>query len=403
VDDVWLNGRPTKGNLIAIIKNGVPDKGMPAWKSLLSTKQISHLADFVVAKKSAADVVEKAPDLKKFKLPKGFNISIYAEHVDAARALDVSPTGIVFVGSRQAGKVYALVDENKDGVAEKVITVAEGLNAPIGLTLLNGSLFVAEMTRVIRFDSIEKNYANRPAFSVVKDDFPKEEWHGKKIIKAGPDGKLYIPIGAPCDKCNRESGPHSKIYSMNPDGSDFKVYANGIRNTVGFAFHPVTKKLWFTDNGVDGLGDNAPSCELNYAPSPGLHFGFPYCHGGAVLDPEFGINKDCKDFEVPVAKLGPHIAPLGLNFYTGKRFPAEYKNNLFIAEHGSWHRSQKIGYRVNLITLDDNKLVSDTPFVDGFLQDDEIIGRPVDIAFLPDGSMLISDDYGGRIYRVNYH
>jgi glucose/arabinose dehydrogenase len=225
---------------------------------------------------------------------------------------------------------------------------------------------------------------------------------GEKIIKAGPDGKLYVPIGAPCNVCDKEDEPYAKIYRMNPDGSNFEIFAKGIRNTVGFAWEPSTKELWFTDNNRDLMGDNLPSCELNHAPKAGMHFGFPYCHSGMILDPEFGKGKSCDDYTAPAAKLGPHVAPLGLAFYEGTQFPPEYRNQLFVAEHGSWNRSQKIGYRVELITLYDHKVATDTPFVDGFVQGDEVLGRPVDVTFLQDGSMLISDDYRGRLYRVTY-
>lgn len=441
IDQVWLHGAPTKANLITVISKGMADKGMPPWSPTLNATQIAQLADYVaqsarsggksaaaaastgasapaVAAAPAAAPAATAPAAKAagavaadktaailsgMKLPKGFRIAVYADKVETARSMTVSDSGVVYVGSRKAGKVYALVDADKDGVAEKVITVAEGLHNPIGVTLLNGALYVAEISRIIRFDNIDATYAAKPAFKVVKDDLPKETWHGEKFIKAGPDGKIYVPIGAPCNTCNKEDQPYSKLWRMNADGSQFEEYARGIRNTVGFAWHPVSKELWFTDNGPDMMGDNSPSCELNVAPKAGLHFGFPYCHGGVLPDPEFGKLQACEQFVAPVAKLGPHVAPLGLGFYTGTQFPAQYRNNLFIAEHGSWNRENKIGYKVSLVTLYNSKVVSTTTFIDGFLRDgDEVVGRPVDIAVLADGSMLVSDDHGGRIYRVTY-
>lgn len=425
-DAVWLKVKPEQKALSEYIGKGTVDKGMPAWKAVLDSQQIAAISAYLLAPASskpapvavpastATAAADRYPELKKFRLPLGFSISVYTDQVPSARAMVVSPSGIVFVGSRDnkraGGKVYAVVPSQQQGEAPKVVTVASGLDSPIGVTLLNGALYVAEMTRVVRFDDIENSYAKSPPLQVVKADFPTEKWHGQKIIKAGPDGKLYIPIGAPCNICDTEATPHAKIYRMNADGSNFEIFACGVRNTVGMTWHPLSQQLWFTDNGADMLGDNLPSDELNLAPKAGLHFGFPYCHGGVVEDPEFGVKRSCDEFEAPLAKLGPHVASLGLAFNTGTQFPAQYKNQLFVAEHGSWNRPQKIGYRVALITLVNNKVASDTVFVEGFLQNEEVVGRPVDIAFLPDGSMLISCDYdnvknggsGGRIYRVSY-
>lgn len=420
----WLHGAPTKANLVKVITRGVPEKDMPSWGKTLSAAQIEQLAGYIAAnanKPAVAPVVAAAgattpataaaiaaakaqqniPDLNGFKLPKGFHISVYADQVAAARSMVVSDSGIVYVGSRKAGKVYALVPRADKQQAD-VITVAEGLEHPIGVTLLNGALYVGEISRVIRFDQIDKHYASKPAYTVLNVKLPNDKWHGEKVLKAGPDGKLYIPVGAPCNVCETEDTKHAKIYRMNADGSGLEEYARGVRNTVGFDFHPTTKALWFTDNGRDEMGDNTPSCELNIAPKPGLHFGFPYCHGGVVPDPNFSHGRSCEEFEAPVAKLGPHVAPLGMTFYTGSQFPAAYRNQAYIAEHGSWNRTTKSGYSVRLITLYNSNVVTDTAFVDGFLRGEEVVGRPVDLVTLADGSMLISDDYGGRIYRVTY-
>jgi glucose/arabinose dehydrogenase/cytochrome c553 len=404
----WLHGEPSKVNLRKVISDGVPDKGMPTWSQTLSSADIDQLADYVAtyanvipAARNGVSQVTPIPDLAGFKLPKGFHISVYADGVPAARALAVSDSGIVYVGSRAAGKIYALVPKAGQGTAD-VVVIAEKLQAPIGVTLVNGALYVAEISRVIRFDDIDKRYASKPSFTVVKADIPNEKAHGEKVIKLGPDGKLYIPAGAPCNVCDKENSPYSKIYRMDPDGSHFEEYARGIRNTVGFAFHPKTGALWFTDNGPDRLGDNMPSCELNLAPKAGLHFGFPYCHGGVVPDPKFANGRNCDEFVAPVAKLGPHVAPLGLAFYTGTQFPPTYQGNLFVAEHGSWNRPNRIGYRIALITLYGDKVVSDTPFLEGFLRGEAVVGRPADVAVLADGSMLVSDDYGGRVWRITY-
>ena len=412
-DDTWLHGQPTKPKLVRLISKGVAGKGMPGWASQLSPSQIGQLAEYLMPANAAArkaiahgavpvPAAAKANGLAALKLPKGFQIAVYADKVEGARELAVTDSGLVFVGSLKAGKVYALVDADKDGVAEKVVTVAEGLNVPNGVALLNGALYVGENSRIIKFDNIETTYASKPAYTVIKNDLPPESWHGAKYIKAGPDGKLYIPIGAPCNVCDKEDAPHSKIWRMNPDGSNWELFARGVRNTVGFTWHPHTKEMWFTDNGRDELGDNMPSCELNIAPKPGLHFGFPYCHGGVLPDPKFGQGKSCDAYVPPVAALGPHVAPLGLAFYTGSQFPEQYRNQLLIAEHGSWNRSSKIGYQVRLLTLYGNKVVSDTAFIDGFLQNEEVSGRPVDIAVMPDGSILVSDDHAHKVYRVTY-
>ncbi|HEX7982566.1 MAG TPA: PQQ-dependent sugar dehydrogenase [Duganella sp.] len=413
----WLHGEPTKANLIKVISKGVPDKNMPAWSPALTAPQIALLASYIaagagkpaVAAPSAATAAAPAAakpaadgiDLSGFKLPKGFHISVYASQVETARSMVVSDSGIVYVGSRKAGKVYALVPR-ADKQSADVVTVASGLENPIGVTLLNGALYVGEIGRVIRFDNIDKRYAQKPSYEVVKVSLPDDKWHGEKIMKAGPDGKLYIPVGAPCNVCDTDDTKSAKIYRMNADGSGLEEYARGVRNTVGFAFHPTTKALWFTDNGRDQMGDNTPSCELNIAPKAGLHFGFPYCHGGVVPDPDFAKGRTCEEFVEPVAKLGPHVAPLGLTFYTGKQFPEAYRNNVYVAEHGSWNRTTKSGYSVRLITLYGSKVVSDTPFIDGFLRGEEVVGRPVDVVTLADGSMLVSDDHGGRVFRVTY-
>lgn len=346
---------------------------------------------------------ETVSAIKNVRLQPGFSISVYAEGLENPRALAVDKNDVVYVGSSKAGKIFALQDTNKDFFADKTTVLAEQLNSPIGVTLLDGALYVAEMFRVIKIEQVDKylSYKKSAPYTTIKEDFPKETWHGGKIIKSGPDGRLYIPIGAPCNTCDVETQPHGKIYSMKPDGSDFKVVAKGMRNTVGFAFHPNTKELWFTDNNRDMMGDNMPSCELNRLSTEGQHFGFPYCHSGVVPDPDFGKDKQCSDYVPPVVNLGPHVAPLGLLFYTGKQFPSAYQGQVFVAEHGSWNRAQKIGYQIALVTLVGNQAVSVTPFAE-FLHNDNVLGRPVDLAQLSDGSLLVSDDANGRIYRIAY-
>jgi glucose/arabinose dehydrogenase len=337
------------------------------------------------------------------KLPPGFEIEIYAGNVPAARSMTLSPNGILFVGTRDAGNVYAVLDKDNDKIADEVITIASGLNSPNGVAFRNGSLYVAEINKVWRYDNIEENLYNPPAPTLVSDGFPSDRHHGWKFIAFGPDGKLYIPVGAPCNICLRDDDErYASIMRMNPDGSELEVFAHGIRNTVGFAWHPVTNELWFTDNGRDLMGDDIPPDELNHAPEKGLHFGYPFVHGNDIRDPEFGDGIDIEQFRKPSRELGPHVASLGMRFYTGNMFPAEYKNQIFIAEHGSWNRSKKIGYRVTLVKLEGDKAISYEPFAEGWLQGESVSGRPVDVLIMPDGSMLVSDDYAGVIYRITY-
>lgn len=345
----------------------------------------------------------KALPLNKIKLPAGFKIEIFAE-VENARSLAMSPSGVVFVGNRNGDKVYALKDTNGDHKADKKWVLASGLKMPNGVAFKDGDLYIAEVSRISKLPDIEANLDNPPKPVVVKDDYPKETHHGWKYIAFGPDGKLYVPVGAPCNICDRKEPIYASITRINTDGSGFEIYARGIRNTVGFTWHPQTKALWFTDNGRDMLGDDLPACELNVAAKSGLHFGFPYCHEGSVKDPEFGNKRDCSEFVAPVEKLGAHVAPLGLKFYEGKMFPAQYKNQVFIAEHGSWNRSKKSGYKVTMVKVTDNKVTGREVFASGWLDEStqEVWGRPVDVLVLADGSMLISDDYANVIYRVYY-
>jgi glucose/arabinose dehydrogenase len=342
--------------------------------------------------------------LHTIKLHKGFKISIFAK-VHNARSLAQSPEGTVYVGNRSGDKVYAVRDENGDYKADKVYVIAEGLNMPCGVAFKNGSLFVAEISRILRFDDIEKKLANPPKPVILYDKLPKDGWHGWKFIAFGPDDKLYIPIGAPCNVCLKQDPQYASITRMNVDGSGFEVFAHGIRNSVGFDWHPESKELWFTDNGRDMLGDDLPDDELNHASKAGLHFGFPYCHAGELPDPEFGKLKACGEFQQPKQKLGAHVAALGMRFYKGNLFPNEYRRQIFIAKHGSWNRSRKVGYNITLVKLDKDKVISHQTFAEGWLDDktQKVWGRPVDVLELPDGSILVSDDYANVIYRITYH
>ncbi|MEE9539722.1 MAG: sorbosone dehydrogenase family protein [candidate division NC10 bacterium] len=339
--------------------------------------------------------------LNKIRLPDGFEISIYASDVPGARSMAVGPNGTLFVGTR-VGKVYAIVDRNRNNRTDEVITVARGLRMPNGVAFRGGALYVGEVSRVLRYDNIEARLSNPPTPVVVNDTFPGDRHHGWKFIRFGPDGQLYVPVGAPCNVCERSDGHYALIMRMNPDGTGLEVFARGVRNTVGFDWHPETKTLWFTDNGRDWLGDDVPPDELNHSPRKGLHFGFPYCHGGDISDPEFGGKHACEEFVPPAMKLGPHVAAIGMRFYTGTMFPDRYRNQIFIAEHGSWNRSTPIGYRVTLVRLEENRAVTYEVFAEGWLQGNAAWGRPADVLVMPDGALLVSDDRAGVIYRIVY-
>jgi len=341
--------------------------------------------------------------LNTIKLPQGFKIEVFAEVPDA-RSMAVSPSGIVYVGNKDQDKVYAVQDTNGDNKADKRWVIASGLNMPNGVAFHEGDLYIAEVSRIVKLQGIESKLENPPSPIVISDDYPSETHHGWKYIAFGPDGKLYVPVGAPCNICESKNEIYASITRLNKDGSGREIFAKGVRNSVGFTWHPETKELWFTDNGRDSMGDNIPSCELNHAPKVGLHFGYPYCHEGSVKDPEFGDKRPCSDFSPPADKLGPHVAPLGLKFYNGAMFPASYKNQIFVAEHGSWDRSKKSGHNVSLVRFNNNKVAGHEVFASGWLNDatQKVWGRPVDILVLKDGSLLISDDQAGVIYRVTY-
>lgn len=356
---------------------------------------------FIAAVSSCVPPGGGDPILNRITLPPGFTISYYAENVSGARSMALSENGTLFVATRGEGVVYAVIDNDKDYLADEVLIIASELNLPNGVAILDDDLYVAEVHRVLKYEDIDNNLYTPPDPVVIRDDLPTEKLHGWKYLHFGPDGKLYFQIGAPCNVCEVEE-PYATIMRMNPDGSALEIFAQGVRNSVGFDWHPQTLELWFTENGRDLMGDDVPPDELNYAPAGGLNFGFPYCHGGDILDPEFGSAGDCELFTPPQMKLGPHVAALGMKFYTGSLFPRTYKNQIFIAEHGSWNRTIPIGYRVTLVRVQNNKAVSYEVFAEGWLQDSESWGRPVDLLIMPDGSMLISDDKAGAIYRIVY-
>ena len=365
--------------------------------SLLQLLVLAALALACARARSSRDL-----PVEKIKLPPGFTISVYVGDVPGARSMALSPAGTLFVGTRDEGKVYAIRDLNHDSRADQVVIIARGLNMPNGVAFRDGALYVAEVSRVLRFDNIEARLENPPQPVVVNDSFPRDRHHGWKFIRFGPDGKLYVPVGALCNICEPSDERYASILRMNPDGSGLEVFARGIRNTVGFDWHPGTRELWFTDNGRDMLGDDRPPDELNYAPQKGMHFGYPYCHGSNIADPEFGRKRNCSEFTPPAIELGPHVASLGMRFYTGTMFPPEYRNQIFIAEHGSWNRTRPIGYRVTLVRLQGNRAVKYEVFAEGWLEGERPWGRPVDVQVMPDGALLVSDDYAGAIYRITY-
>ena len=348
------------------------------------------------------------PQLDRLTLPPGFSIEVYAADVPNARQMALSPNGTLFVSTRRAGNVYAVLDDDGDQSADRVLTLDSGLNMPNGVAFREGALYVAEVNRVLRYDDIEAKLETPPEPVVVNDTFPSDRAHGWKFIAFGPDGRLYVPVGAPCNVCDHEETTpiYATITSMNPDGSDRQIYARGIRNSVGFAWHPQTDELWFTNNGRDRLGDTQPADTLHHAPEPGFHFGFPFCHQGEIQDPEFN-TRSCSEFRPPARTLGPHVASLGMRFYTGDRFPAEYRNQIFIAEHGSWNRTPEaghIGYRITVATLDGDRVTGYSIFAEGWLDAtiNDSWGRPVDVQVMPDGALLVTDDQMGAIYRITY-
>lgn len=338
--------------------------------------------------------------LERIKLPPGFSIELYAR-VPGARSMALGSEGTLFVGTMNAGRVYA-VRPPSSGKPSQATVIAEGLLSPNGVAFRDGSLYVAEINRILRYDGIERRLDAPPRPAVVTDRYPQDTHHGWKYIAFGPDGWLYVPVGAPCNVCEPDADRYALISRIRPDGTGYEVFARGIRNSVGFDWHPETKVLWFNEHGRDWMGDDLPSCELNRAPKPGMHFGFPYCHQGDTPDPEFGGKRSCAEFEPPAWKQGGHVAPDGLKFYTGDMFPAEYRNRIFIAQHGSWNRSRKNGYRVMAVQVRDNQVESAATFAEGWLDGERSWGRPVDLAVARDGSLLVSDDLAGAIYRITY-
>ena len=335
----------------------------------------------------------------KLKAPPGFKVELWASGLPNARSMTVGSKGTVFFGTRFPGNVYAVVDNGK---TRQTRVIAKGLHRPNGVAFKNGALYVAELSRILRYDNIESQLDNPPAPVVVFDALPKDEPHGWKFMTFGPDGKLYFQIGTPANAVVPPA-THAVIMQLDLETKTMRTIASGVRNSVGMDFHPVTKELWFTNNGRDWVTDDLPNDTLHHVSRKGMNFGYPFCHQGDLLDPDFGKGRTCDEFDKPDMLLGPHVAALGMRFYTGKMFPAAYKNSIFIAEHGSWNRTKKTGYIVSRVVLDKNgKAVSKEPFLTGFANGEDFWGRPADVQVMPDGALLVSDDVAGAVFRVSY-
>lgn len=367
----------------------------PAWKQ----GQPPEMRDSPLAPIPLPPRPTPAPQipLDKVKLPPGFTISVWAEGLHNARQMAWGDRGTLFVGTRVAGNVYAVLDR---GGRREVKVIARGLQQPNGVAFRDGSLWVAEIPRLLKYENIEATLDNPPTPKVVYE-FPKDAHHNWRFLIWGPDGKLYFNMGAPCNIC-LPPDTHANISRINPDGSGFEYVALGVRNSVGADFHPVTKELYFTQHGRDWAGDDFPHDTLHHAPRKGLHFGWPYCHQGDTLDPDFGRGRSCSEFAPPLLKLGPHVAPVGTRFYTGTLFPAQYRHRLFIALKGSWNRTQKTGYQVITVELAPGRPPRSEVFLDGCHEGDRVLCRPTYIEWMADGSMLLSDDYHGAIYHITY-
>jgi glucose/arabinose dehydrogenase len=337
--------------------------------------------------------------LGKLKLPPGFRIEVYASGIAGARSLRVGRRGTAFVGSARGDKVHAILD---DGGRRRVKVIASGLNRPNGLAFHNGALYIAEVSKISRIDDVESKLDDPPTPTTVYGDLPDSETNSLRFLAIGPDGKLYVSVGAPCNNCLPPPA-QAQIRRIDLEGGNVEAVALGVRNSLGFDWSPQNKQLYFTDNGRDWLSEDAPSDELNRVSKPGEHFGAPYCYQGNLPDTQFGWGRSCDEFTSPIALLGPHVAPLGMRFYTGRMFPREYRDAIFVARHGSWNRTKKIGGDVVVLYLNKEGTVqSMEPFLTGFIENNNFIGRPADVEPMRDGSLLISDDWNGAVYRVTY-
>ena len=338
--------------------------------------------------------------LNRLRLPPGFRIELWAHGAPGLRAMARSESGKIYAGTRGIGRVYEITDNGRE---RTVRVVADQLTQP-AVTYHNGSLWVFAIDKVLRFDGIDRNPTVQPLDLTARFALPPEQHHNWKYVAFGPDGKIYVPFGAPCNICI-PGEPYAQIRRYNADGSGMEVIARGVRNTQGFDWHPVTRELWFTDHGRDWMGNDAPEDELNRMGRAGLNFGFPYCHANGVVDKDIRRDRPCDGVTMPVATMGPHAAVMGIHFYTGSMFPPEYRNAAFVARKGSWNRDAKFGFDVVAVRADPNGANPRiTPFVTGFMDtsNNSFWGRPVYMLQLPDGSMLLSDEQMGAIYRITY-
>ena len=372
----------------------------PAWKQGMGADMAnSTLAP--LAGKMTATPVSDIP-INKLKLPPGFKIEVWATGMPGARAMALGDNGKVYIGTRAIGRVYEVTDNGKERTSRVVV---DKLVQPAGVAFNNGSLYVMAIDKVLRFDGIDKNASVTPVDLTAKFNLPPNQHHNWKYIAFGPDGKLYVPFGAPCNICEPPTAEYAQIRRYNPDGSGMEVLATGVRNSVGFDWHPTTKQLWFTNHGRDWMGDNTPNDTLNLMSKTGLNFGFPYCHQGNLPDNVITKANACQGVEQPIALMGPHVATMGIKFYTGNMFPPEYKDAALIARKGSWNSNQKVGFDVVMVKAGtDGKNPKITPFITGFMNpaDQSFWGRPAYLMQMTDGSMLVSDEQLGAIYRVTY-
>ena len=347
-----------------------------------------------------------AIDLDDLEIEDGFQISVFAEDLDSPRQMVEGKNKTIFVGER-GGQIVALVDSDNNGQADQKIVIATGLTYSTGLSLFKGDLYFSEISKIWKIENIEawiegfSNTEDLPKKTLVVDNLPADEWHGWKWLQHDDDGALYFNVGAPCNICLSDNPQYASILKFK-DGQIDHI-AKGVRNSVGFDFHPATKKLFFTDNGRDWLGDDSPSCELNRLDVEGQFFGYPFKHASDVLDPEFGNINSGYNFVDPIFELGAHVAPTGIDFYEGIMFPQSMQHNLFIALHGSWNRTEKVGYKVIRVSIDAQGNVTEADdFITGWLNDGKVIGRPSAPLVLRDGSMLISDDKANVVLRITY-
>jgi glucose/arabinose dehydrogenase len=346
-----------------------------------------------------ATPADKLP-VAKIKVPEGFKVEVFASGIKDARTLRVGDKGTVFVANWEANKIWTVTD--KGGKREAKV-LYEGLDWPNGIALHKDTLYVAENSKISKAENIEANLDSPPKLVTIYDKLSTEKPHGWRFLGVGPDEKLYVTHSVPCNICMPKEG-FGEIRKMDLDGKNAEPILRGMRNSVGFDWNPKTKELYFTDNNRDWLSEDLPNCELNRVSNPGKeHFGYPYCHQGDIADPEFGWGYNCKDFTPPIAKLGPHVAPLGMRFYTGTSFPEKYQGAIFIARHGPWNRTVKIGADIMVVYLDEKGgFKSMEPFLTGLIEDNKYLGRPVDVEVMKDGSLLVSDDWNGAVYRVSY-